>query len=226
MPKEIRIPFTQVRMGRFLFLLVSMLLLFILRPFLGDLIGESLLMDIFVSVILLSGIYAVSENKHVFYISLIIAFPALLAHWTRYVVNLPSSFLVGHIFGTLFYAFVAIVILNFLFREKVITGDMIIGAICVYLMMGMMWASIYSMLEILYPGSFQISEELGGGISNFSYFSFVTLTTLGYGDITPLSAPTRSLSVLEAVAGQLYIAILVARLVGIHISQSMGKRTS
>jgi hypothetical protein len=203
-----------------------MLLLFILRPFLEDLIGAGLLMDIFVSVILLAGIYAVSEKKHVFYISLIIASPALAVHWARYFVKVPFAFLVGHIFGALFYAFVAIVILNFLFREKVITGDMIIGAICVYLMIGMMWASIYSMLEILYPGSFQISEEIGSDLSHFSYFSFVTLSTLGYGDITPMTAPTRSLSVLEAITGQLYIAILVARLVGIHISQSMGKGTA
>lgn len=226
MPKEIKIPFTQVRIGRFLFLLISLLLLFILRPFLEDLIGAGLLMDIFVSAILLSGIYAASEKKHVFYVSLIIALPALVAHWARYFVKVPSSFLVGHFFGTLFYAFVAIVILNSLFKEKVITGDMIIGAICVYLMIGMMWASIYSMLEILNPGSFRISEEMGSELSHFSYFSFITLTTLGYGDITPLTAPTRSLSVIEAITGQLYIAILVARLVGIHISQSMSRESS
>jgi hypothetical protein len=68
------------------------------------------------------------------------------------------------------------------------------------------------------PGSFIVSnEDVSRTGGNFLYYSFVTLTTLGYGDITPASSPARSLSTLEAVTGQLYIAILVARLVGLHI---------
>jgi voltage-gated potassium channel len=63
-------------------------------------------------------------------------------------------------------------------------------------------------------------------LSHFSYYSFVTLTTLGYGDITPLTPVARSLSLLEAITGQLYIAILIARLVGIHIAQSMKSASS
>ena len=80
------------------------------------------------------------------------------------------------------------------------------------------------LLESIQPGSFQISEDEGSVVSNLSYFSFVTLTTLGYGDVTPSSLPARSLSLLEAVMGLLYVAILIARLVGIHISQSMSKK--
>lgn len=222
MPNEFNIPFTQIRIGRFLFLLISLLLLFSLRPFLEGLMGVRLLMDSFVSMVLFSGSYAVSRKKHIFYVSLIIAFPALIAQWSSHVVAEPSFFLVGKIFAALFYAFMVIVILDYLFKEKVINADMIIGSICVYLLIGMMWSCIFSILEILQPGSFQMPESMGTELSHFAYYSFVTLTTLGYGDITPLTAPARSLSVLEAIMGQLYIAILVARLVGIHIAQSAG----
>lgn len=223
MPEEFNIPFTQVRIGRFLFLLISLLLILTLRPFLEVFIGINLLMDFFGSVILFSGIYAVSRKRHIFYISLIIALPALISQWSSHVVAVPSFLLVGKIFAGLFYAFMVIVILNYLFKEKEITADMIVGAICVYLLIGMMWAAIFSVLEILQPGSFKMPEIMGTEIRHFSYYSFVTLTTLGYGDITPLTAPSRSLSILEAIMGQLYVAILIARLVGIHIAQSTEK---
>lgn len=223
MPKRLRIPFTQIHIGRFLFLLISMLLVFIIRPFLEGFIGIKFLMDLFYSIILFSGIYAVSKKKHTFYIALIIACPALIAQWSGYLVTFHSSFLVGKIFAALFYAFMGIVILDYLFKEKVITPDMIIGAICVYLLLGMMWAAIFSIIEILQPGSFQIPESTASELSHFFYYSFVTLTTLGYGDITPITAPARSLSLLEAIMGQLYIAVLIARLVGIHIAQSSNR---
>lgn len=64
-------------------------------------------------------------------------------------------------------------------------------------------------------------EALETGLSGFSYYSFVTITTLGYGDVTPVSTQARSLALLEAVLGQLYIAILIARLVGSHLAQSL-----
>ena len=99
---------------------------------------------------------------------------------------------------------------------------MIMGAICVYFLIGLIWADVFFILETLQPGSFQIPPEQVGQ-ATLDYFSYVTLTTLGYGDITPISAPARSLSLLEAMMGQLYLAVLIARLVGIHIAQSHDK---
>jgi len=223
MPQEMTIPFTQIRIGRFLFLLISMLLVFVLRPFLEGFMGIKFLMDIFVSIILFSGIYAVSGKKSVFYIALAIASPAFIAEWSGYLITVHYLVLVGKIFAVLFYVFMVVVILDYLFKETVITPDMIIGAICVYLLIGMIWASIFSIMELLQPGSFTIPESMISELSHFTYYSFVTLTTLGYGDITPITAPARSLALLEAVMGQLYIAILVARLVGIHVAQSFDR---
>jgi hypothetical protein len=116
-------------------------------------------------------------------------------------------------------AYTATIILFYLFREDTITGDMIMGAICAYFLMGLVWSFAYSTLEFFQPGSFQMPQ---GAVNQatFTYYSYVTLTTLGYGEITPISAPARSFAILEAMMGQLYLAVLIARLVGIHIAQS------
>lgn len=88
-----------------------------------------------------------------------------------------------------------------------------------------MWAFVYSLMESIHPGSFSIAEgQINAGRSLYVYYSFVTLTTLGYGDITPMTAPANSISILEAIIGKLFLAILIARLVGIHIAQSMNEK--
>jgi hypothetical protein len=108
--------------------------------------------------------------------------------------------------------------------------DLIYATICVYLLIGVAWAYVYSVLENIFPGSFnfplnllQANPSLNEGRKHLTllfYYSFVTLTTLGYGDITPVTPPAQSLSTLEAIMGQFYIAILVARLVGIYASKN------
>jgi hypothetical protein len=97
------------------------------------------------------------------------------------------------------------------------------GAICVYFLVGIVWALLYSTLEFFQPGSFQMPQgtvNQATSQATFTYYSYVTLTTLGYGEITPISGPARSFALLEAMMGQLYLAVLIARLVGIHIAQS------
>ncbi len=224
MQKKSHFPFTSLRIGRFIFLLISITLMFTLRPFLEGFIGIGVLVDIFATLILVSGTYAASSNKRVFRIALLIAFPALIAHWSNYFVKVSSLFLASKIFGGLFYAFMIVVILNYLFKEKQITVDTIAGAVCAYFLIGLMWASIFAILESLQPGSFQISPKIQADSFSFGYYSYVTLTTLGYGDITPISTQARSLSITEAISGQIYLATLVARLVAINIFQSMEKK--
>jgi hypothetical protein len=90
-----------------------------------------------------------------------------------------------------------------------------------------MWAFIYTVLENIHPGSFAISEgHIEAGRPLFIYYSFITITTLGYGDITPVTAPANSFALIEAVTGQIYLVVLVARLVGMHIAQSMDRKSS
>ena len=119
--------------------------------------------------------------------------------WAKNFIEMSYLPLLAKMFGVLFYAYTSIIILSYIFREKEITPEPIYGAICVYFLMGLMWACVFFILEALQPGSFQMAQEIDISFSHFSYYSFVTLTTLGYGDITPLSHPARSLSTTEAI---------------------------
>ena len=90
-----------------------------------------------------------------------------------------------------------------------------IGALCLYLLLGVLWTILFAFVELARPAAFHYAKDVpGDALENFMYYSFVTLTTLGYGDLTPVHPVARTLAYLEAVVGQLYIAVLVASLVG------------
>jgi voltage-gated potassium channel len=129
---------------------------------------------------------------------------------------------------------VGMLILVDVLSAKRIVFDLICGALCVFVLLGMCWASVYTMLERLTPGSFAVDfaryhVDLGSdplaAADVFTYYSFVTLTTVGYGDIVPASATARWLVWLEAVFGQFYIAVFVSRLIGLQVSEP-GSRTT
>ncbi len=211
---------------RFLFLLISILCLLVLAPIFKGFVGIRILMDIFFTSILISAVYAVSKKKYILLVAALLALPMLVSIWSDKFVKVPSLILVGDCFGIFFMAFMVIVILSFIFREQEVTGNVIYGAIVVYLLIAIMWAFVFSVMESINPGSFAIGEgQIEVGRPLFIYYSFVTITTLGYGDITPITALANSFSFLEAVIGQIYLVVLVARLVGIHISQSMNRES-
>jgi hypothetical protein len=109
-----------------------------------------------------------------------------------------------------------------------ISANRIVGAICVYLMLGVIWALSYALMEATIPGSFKgltVQATSSSWNPDWIYFSFVTLSTLGYGDITPLTYTARALSYFEAIVGQFYLAVLVAGLVGAYLSEKQGQGT-
>jgi hypothetical protein len=119
-----------------------------------------------------------------------------------------------------------VVILRGLFEEKLIRADQILGAVCGYLLAGAAWGNLYLLAELLLPGSFSVKPEIAWQLREehtrrflFNYFSFATITTLGYGGITPIDPAAASLSWLEAVFGLFYVAVVVAQLVGLKLSQ-------
>jgi hypothetical protein len=105
-------------------------------------------------------------------------------------------------------------------KAQEVTSDLIMAAACAYILLGLVWAYAYYLLEIFHPNSFKGLENMNKDIWNFYYYSFVTLTTMGYGDILGVTKSARSLSILEAITGQLYLAIMISRLVGLYVSQS------
>ena len=215
------ISFFGLRVGRFIFLFISIVLYFILKPFLEGLVGIKIIVDIFITFLLVSGAYAVSRTRTTLIVAWGLAIPTILTSWLILFVQETPFILVNHSLGSIFFIYTIILVLGYLFRAREISLDIIFAGVCVYFMIGIIGAYAFSMLEILEPGSFRIPAELGADLNSFVYYSFVTLTTLGYGDITPISAEARSFSLLEATVGQIYLAVLIAGLVGVYISQSI-----
>jgi len=211
---------------RFLALLLLILAMLIIAPLAEEFVRLRMLMDIFWSAIFIAVIYAVSHKKHHILIALLLALPMLGSIWSSYFVKLSAVVVVGALCGAAFFIFAIIQILIFIYSQKEVTRDLIVGAAIVYLLMALAWSFIFGAVESLHPGSFSIPEIQGISTSrSFLYYSFVTITTLGYGDITPVTSLARSLCILEAVVGQLYLVVQVAWLVGVHVSQSMLKKS-
>jgi hypothetical protein len=211
---------------RFLSLLIFIIAMLIVGPLFEEFVGLKILIDILWSAIFVSAIYAVSQKKRHIVIAVLLALPMLGSIWSEYFFQHKALLVVGSLCGAAFFLFAVIQMLIFIYSHKEVTRDLIVGAAVVYLFMALMWTFIFVVVEILHPGSFSIPEGQDiGATQSFLYYSFVTITTLGYGDITPVTRLARSLCVLEAVIGQLYLVVQVAWLVGVHVSQSMLKKS-
>ncbi|PKN62721.1 MAG: hypothetical protein CVU57_22965 [Deltaproteobacteria bacterium HGW-Deltaproteobacteria-15] len=219
---ETRIVSVRDKVGRFSFFLLSILLLFALQPFLEPFVRVSILSEAFFSLVMLSGIRAISYRKRDFVLSLSTGIPALLLGWAAEILRLPVARVAASSFGALFIALALILILSHVNKQREVTRDVVMGAVCSYFLIGIVWVHLYFLLESGSPGAFSLPRGLSRDPVHFIYYSFITLTTVGYGDILPVSNPARSLAVLEAMVGQMYLAVAMARLVAIHISQTQG----
>jgi hypothetical protein len=226
----------QYRPWRFLVLLVALFLLLVIQPMVKGFSIRGSVFDILYSLVLVAAILSLCQGRWPTRPALILGVPALLGRWLAYMLASSGDDVVAltdHFVEILFLGFVAVMILRAILTQGSISLDSIFGAICAYLLLGMAWGSLYSIIEVLQPGSFQATGELADSVELAEargpvliYYSFVTMTTVGYGDITPVSPPARTLSWLEAMMGQFYIAVLVAFLVGIRISQGPVKRNN
>lgn len=224
---------------RFIFLFVALLFLYLLHPLSNKALVGMGLLDISFSLVLIMSLLAVSTKKHIALTSLFFGIVAQILSVAPYFGGGKPLMLVALAVDCIYLIYTAGMILFHVLKDKLVTTDTIFGSLCVYLLIGFIWALIYSFLEFAKPGSFQFNQSLTAqlqtgnrGAHIFSelyyliYFSFATLTTLGYGDIVPASAWTRVFSAMEAIMGQLYLVVLVARLVGLHITQLRDRKES
>jgi voltage-gated potassium channel len=209
---------TKYKMFNFM---VSLVLLLILSAVLEGVKHGYLVINTISSIVFIAGVYAVGRKKKTLIIAAILGLPWFLSEWAF--TTSPQSLFTS----ILFCLFVTVTIFNHILKSKDITADTLYAAVCVYLLLGILWVSIYGSIEYLSPGAVFVSDSLGnsGNISTneLIYYSYTTLSTLGYGDITSITPLTRIISVLEALAGQLFIAFLVARLVSIYTAKALQK---
>ena len=176
--------------------------------------------------ILLTGIRAVSENPKHFRMGLAIGVPTMIADWVAFFIASPGLDVGIQIAYLLFVGYVGIMVFGYVVVPGEVNPDKIFAAISVYILIGLGFSVVYGIFEYIQPGSFSglSAEGVGRNSAELLYYSFVTLTALGYGEITPVAPQVRSLAAIEAMMGIFYIAIMVARLVALY-SQG-GKKQS
>ncbi len=215
--KESRISQALKATNKFGYLLLALFALLFIHPYIqGDqLLHEEFLM-FFITLILFAAVYAVRNSKSQFLIACIIGVPTLIFNILSLFSVSPLTLHCRSLLLIIFLLFTLFTIFLHVIKSRRNSLETLLGAICIYLLIGVTWAIIYGFVETTTPGSFSLDDHplpSHFGWFRFIYFSFVTLTTLGYGEITPETPVSQSLAILEALLGVLCIAILVGRLV-------------
>ncbi len=214
--------------NNFSWLLLALFVFLVIVPVADDLaiVSRPVIRALAFSCLVLIGIWSLRGSRRPFFIGITFVIGGIV--FNVLAVNLASPVYLYASFAALF-GFLLIAIsftLKQVAMETDISPNRLVGAVCVYLLLGVIWAVAYTMLEMISPGSFGGFTPLQGRgwDSEWLYFSFVTMTTLGYGDILPISATARALAYMQAVFGQLYVAILVAGLVSALISSRQSNK--
>lgn len=215
------------RLGEFGILFASLLALMVLPELLPDEGAVRWQLPLFFSLVMLSALTTVSRRRREMIIAGSLLVLALLPQWIG-AFGAAGVGSVGRIPLALFLIYVCGLILRMVLSARTVDLEVILAALCVYLLLALIWAIVYHLIEIYQPGAFSIPVALLEGKANpdqaisaaLHYFSFVTITTLGYGDVTPVAPLARSMAMLEAVVGQIYLVTLIARLVSMETFQA------
>jgi voltage-gated potassium channel len=218
------------RPGRFTVLLLTIMLLLVSQPAFQSHVFAQTLVTFSISLVLLSALFAFRSARTYFVIALILIVPSIGSRVALQFGPNPTLEMVGAVSSCMFLAVTVVALVSRLFSVRSVTLDTISAAICAYLLMGVAWAYAFAVVAMRHPGAFSAAllprnpgdtAPLFASLHSFIYYSFVCLTTTGFGDISPISDSARILSVTEAIFGQLYMAILIARLVSLEVAQSM-----
>ena len=207
------------REGRFSFLFAALVLLLAVYPYIPDSDLGTFLGGMISLLLCLASVWALRTRRRIFLGSVLLAVLVVVADATAMVGAGRGNPLVEAAFLA-FYLYTTVAVFLEAIASRRVTADSIVGILSVYLLIGVTFATLYDLLETLNPGSFHVSNGAGEaaylGFKPLLYYSFMTLTTVGYGDITPVTYQTQSLALIEGTTGVLYVAVLVARIVGLY----------
>jgi hypothetical protein len=216
------------------------------RPLIGDVGAAPLVFSLALLLLLLVALLTIQvdelvgerdvlvvQRKRRSLVGWALAVPALAERLYVIFAPTPRLYMIGSISWLLFFAFVTWSLLRTLLKHKDVTGETISMSISIYLLLGLTWAVLYMVMFEFDPQAIAFAAASGSTPASpenqmhtlpiLMYFSLTTLSTIGFGDIVPVTLQARYAAVAEGITGQLYLAILVARLVGMHMTQSVNQ---
>ena len=199
-------------------LLVALVLLFVFTPFIEDLPRGDLIEAVLLTLVMVSSVLAVGGRRRILVVALVLVVPAVVGKWINHVrpeLLHPAVFLIATV---VFFGFVVAHLLHFIVRAPRVDMEVLCAGVAGFLMLGLLWTPVYLLVARLNPGAFTLPAGSGATLDGFNafYFSFITLCTIGYGDVTPVTKVARMLAVTEAIAGLFYMALLISRLVSLY----------
>src|SRR5271169_3401812 len=201
------------------YLLLALLGLILLYPYAkGDVTGP-IVLGILYSLVLIGGAYAIGRNRRTLIVGFGLAVLGVALQWAALLTNIAAFFRLAGIVFIVFLVLTIGEVLRYLLRKGPVTADKLHGALAGYIMIAFLWAFIYALVENFTPGSFSfphVDPTDPRAFYQLLYFSFTTITTVGYGDITPVTDQARSFVMIEEFAGVFFVGILIARLAGIY----------
>jgi hypothetical protein len=227
--------YSRVMKHRFSVLLLALAVMLIVLPVLRSLfpVHETGLLGkltaVFFLFILLSALFAVSRTRATIVISTGLLLCTVAADVLYNTFHSEPAAIAGDGLAVLFLGWCTVLIVSRIFKKETVSFDTIAASLCAYLLMALAWGVLYTLIERVHPGSFIYASKPDADLTSHHtltvYFSFVVLSTLGLGDILPVANGVRMLVASEAIMGQIYLAVLVARLVGMHITHQQSDDT-
>jgi VanZ family protein len=218
LPRDTRIAWLRTR-GMLALLLILVIFSFILPAVVPLGTPWRLATDVSLTLIVIAGIVAIADHHKLAVALTAVGVLVVAARWSEWIAPTGLHPSVRDLLTLCALAMLAFAVGINVFGSGHALRDRIFGAIALYLLLGLMWALVYAVVDLFAPGAFAGRSQTDQGATDWVYFSFVTLTTVGYGDIVPVSRIVRSLCILEALVGQLYPAVIIARLVSLEFSQ-------
>jgi hypothetical protein len=205
---------------RFRFLLASLVLMLALAPLTLENTSLDLVFVSAITLVILSGVFSMRRERLLLLLALLLAVPSLLARWVAVLYPSVGTPLAAALVPIFFFVFFIVFVLRSVVSAERASGDVVAGALSVYLLIGFAWSLAYQGLSIVDPAALRADTAIApeGRLDRMDllYFSFITLATVGYGDITAVAPGAQFLAYAEAVTGVLYVAVLVARIVSVY----------